>query len=164
MNRKITYSVIGAILFLIGLGYFIYGQIYDGVGTYTATSTVRTYTPVTTTPNPPSPISSTPIKAQTPTSTTAAKKWFTDTAAKIKQIDSLVKQTEQLVIKYDAVIGTNPTPAQKEGSKKYHFVWEGQKAQYNAVASEYNTRAKSADQSIFVGIPKSFPLKTVQPD
>lgn len=88
--------------------------------------------------------------------------WFQERKAAIDALNTTINQSETAVTSFEVSAGTRKdwTFEDKNEDSRLRTVLQGQKAQYNSIAGEYNARAKEVDRNIFQdGLPLFFNLK-----
>lgn len=77
--------------------------------------------------------------------------WFKERAGSMKALQSTIDQSEAAVSSFEVSAGARKdwTFEDKTEDSRLRAVVQGQKAQYNSIAGEYNARAQEVDRAIF---------------
>lgn len=89
-------------------------------------------------------------------------RWFKDRAEAIKALDKTIEQSWQAVsdFEFNAGLRADWTFEDKTEASRLRAVAQGQKAQYNSLVGEYNSRAQQVDRAIFIDdLPLFFSIK-----
>ena len=89
-------------------------------------------------------------------------RWFKDRANAIEALDKTIIQAEAAVVSFEASAGARSTWTFEDKTEhaRLNAVAQGQKAQYNSLVGEYNSRASQVDRAIFIdNLPLFFNIK-----
>lgn len=88
--------------------------------------------------------------------------WFQERQAALVALDTTITQSQKAQVDFEASAGPRKdwTFEDKTEDNRLRAVIQGQQAQYNSLAQEYNAKAGEVDRSIFQnGLPLFFSLK-----
>lgn len=89
-------------------------------------------------------------------------RWFKDRAEAITALEKTIVQAEAAIDSFEASAGARSTWTfeDKTEHSRLNAVAQGQKAQYNSLVGEYNSRAQQVDRAIFIdNLPLFFSIK-----